>query len=81
MKVKMEEMKPVKGLAVYHAGRRAALIVSKMVQYQRYLSEDSSNPMRDKNRRKSSAKSPQTLADTRQLEESLSALSATADHK
>ena len=81
MKVKMEEMKPIRGLAVYHAGRRAALIVSKMVQYQRYLSEDSVHSIRDKNRRKSSAKTSQTLADTRQLEESLSALSAIADHK
>jgi hypothetical protein len=73
MKVKMEEMKPVKGLAVYHAGRRAALIISKMVQYQRYISEDPGHPIRDKNRRKSSAKSPQTSADIRQSEESLSA--------
>ena len=39
MKVRMEEIKPVKGVAVYRAGRRAALVASKMVQYQRYLSE------------------------------------------
>ncbi len=39
MNVRMEEIKPVKGVAVYRAGRRAALVASKMVQYQRYLSE------------------------------------------
>jgi len=81
MKVRMEEVKPVKGLAVYHAGRRAALIVSKMVQYQRYLSEDSSHSKYDKNRRKSPVKSPQTSKDMMQLEESLSALSATVDRR
>ena len=81
MKVRMEEMKPEKGLAVYHAGRRAALIVSKMVQYQRYLSDDPSHPINDKNRRKSTAKSPQTLIDAMQLEEALFALSAAVDHR
>ncbi len=39
MKVRMEEIKPVKGVAVYRAGRRAALVASKMVQYQHYLFE------------------------------------------
>jgi len=72
MKVKMEEMKPVKGLAVYQAGRRAALIVSKMVQYQRYLSDDPSSSVHNKNRLKSTVKPRQTSVDTGQLEESLS---------
>ena len=43
MKVRMEEIKPVKGVAVYRTGRRAALVASKMVQYQRYLSEEVSD--------------------------------------
>jgi len=81
MKVRMEEVKPIKGLAVYQAGRRAALMVSKMVQYQRYLSDGSSRPLPRKNGRKSAVKSPQKPADTMRLEEPLSALSAAVDHR
>jgi len=36
MRVVMEEPKPVKGVAIYPNGRRAAQVLSKMVQYQQY---------------------------------------------
>lgn len=36
MRVVMEEPKPVKGIAIYHDGRRAAQVASRMVAYQRY---------------------------------------------
>ena len=74
MKVRMEEVKPIKGLAVYQAGRRAALIVSKMVNYQRYLSDDTGSASHRKNGRKSTQK----LTDKMQLKTPLSALSAAA---
>jgi acyl-CoA synthetase (NDP forming) len=73
MKVRMEEVKPVKGLAVYQAGRRAALMVSKMVQYQRYLSEGSVQSVYAKNGRKSMVKAPRTPVDVNELEELVSA--------
>jgi acyl-CoA synthetase (NDP forming) len=38
MRVVMEEPKPVKGVAIYPNGRRAAQVLSKMVRYQRYCS-------------------------------------------
>jgi len=38
MRVVMEEPKPMKGVAIYSNGRRAAYVLSRMVQYQRYRS-------------------------------------------
>ena len=76
MKVRMEEVKPEKGLAVYPAGRRAVLMVSKMVQYQRYLSDGSTQSVYTKNGRKSMVKASLTLADSNQLKEDLSAVVA-----
>jgi len=34
----LKELKPVKGVAIYSTGRRAAQVLSKMIQYQRYCS-------------------------------------------
>ncbi|MFA5055792.1 MAG: CoA-binding protein [Dehalococcoidia bacterium] len=73
MKVRMEEVKPIQGLAVYQAGRRAALMVSKMVQYRRYLSEDTVLPVNDNHRRKSAVKAQRSPVDAGQFEELISA--------
>ncbi|MEA1959380.1 MAG: CoA-binding protein [Chloroflexota bacterium] len=40
MRVTMEAPKPVKGVAIYTSGRRAAQVASKLVQYQRFRSGD-----------------------------------------
>lgn len=38
LKLFMEQPKPAKGIAIYDDGRRAALVLSRMAQYQRYRS-------------------------------------------
>jgi len=81
MKVKMEEMKPAKGLAVIHSGRRAALIISKMFQYQRYLSDDYPAPVHEKSRQKSTVKSHQTSLDTGELVGFMPGLSGAAKRR
>ena len=73
MKVRMEEVKPEEGLAVYPAGRRAALMISKMVQYRRYLSDDAGRTLGDNHRRKSSIKGPRLQVAAGQLDELISA--------
>jgi len=40
MRVVMQEPRPVRGLAVYHDGRRAVKVLGQMVRYQRYRTED-----------------------------------------
>lgn len=40
MRIVMQEPKPVRGMAIYHDGRRAVQVLGQMVRYQRYRAQD-----------------------------------------